>query len=201
MASTSASAVRGPPRPLVLRLYRRLLQQGHRFADYNFRETAKRKIQQQANAQHTHTHREPRSARTEAVCSPVLRWVVLVVVLGVVLWCCGGVWVCVMVRCVLLQFRAHRGVSDVSSVSVLYKRGEEELSVLQRQVLVHNLYHHQPYVIEQMQLQQRQPQQQQPAQHKGEQLSPGAVEGDQQLMDEQLTSFTHSTTDAAPPRR
>ena len=83
-------------------------------------------------------------------------------------------------------------------MSSLYKRGEEELSVLQRQVLVHNLYHHQPYVIEQ-QLQLRTAKPQASSTADGQPLSPGAMQQDESALREQLTPFTHATATADTP--
>ena len=40
-------------------------------------------------------------------------------------------------------------MEDVNALSSLYQRGERELQLLRRQVVVQNLYHQQPYVIEQ----------------------------------------------------
>ena len=93
MSSASAAFHAAPARAHVLRLYRRLLQQGGTFKDYNLRETARRKVRE--------------------------------------------------------RFRAHRSVDDVVRVSALYSRALDDLSTLQRSVTVHNMYHQQPYVIEQ----------------------------------------------------
>ena len=91
-------------------------------------------------------------------------------------------------------------MDDLTELSALFRRGEDSLRVLQRQVVVQNLYHHQPYVIEQqLKLRPWTPRQQAvssassslPAPPSAAASSlPGSMEDDQHSLHQQLTSFT-----------
>jgi len=95
------------------------------------------------------------------------------------------------------QFRANRGVQDVSQLSRLYQSGLSQLAVLQRQTTVHNLYHHQPYIIETVKGAE--------GQHagrgwrlkkQGQDATAGEIEGDAAKEKEQLTTFTYNAHDS-----
>ena len=92
-------------------------------------------------------------------------------------------------------------MQDVSALSRLYQHGQSQLAVLQRQATVHNLYHHQPYIIER-----------EGAsgtgkdggglgrgwrvKKEGQTVMAGEIEGDAGKEKEQLTSFTYNAHDS-----
>ena len=99
------------------------------------------------------------------------------------------------------QFHASRGVSDVSQLSRLYQSGVAQLATLQRQTTVHNLYHHQPYIIETL----KDDAHAADSGHvgrgwrlkkQGQAVTAGEIERDVSKEKEQLTSFTYNAHDS-----
>ena len=81
-------------------------------------------------------------------------------------------------------------MQEVSEVSRLYQAGLSQLAVLQRQSVVHNLYHHQPYIIETVQGEKANAGRGWRLRKRGQDTTPGEIEGDIAKEKEQLTSFT-----------
>ena len=100
----------------------------------------------------------------------------------------------VPLRC-CCQFRANRSIQDVPQLSRLYQSGLSQLAVLQRQTVVHNLYHHQPYIIETVKGEARAARGWR-LKKLGQDTTAGEIEGDAAKEKEQLTSFTYNAHDS-----
>ena len=85
-------------------------------------------------------------------------------------------------------------MQDVSQLSRLYQSGLSQLSVLQRQTTVHNLYHHQPYVIETVNSEAHSGRGWR-MKKMGQETTPGEIEGNAAKEKEQLTRFTYNAHD------